>query len=218
MGVEAATSGDATEPPPPPRLLVFDLSGVICHWQPERRLAALAALSGRAPEIVHAYFWGGEPSFDVECDAGHVPLGAILNRVQTDLGIERQALLDAWRLAWEPDPAMLELVDEVVARRRVGVALFSNNGPTLGAALPAALPAVAQRFSLRLFSYQLGVAKPAPAAFTAAAARLGVPANRLLLIDDSPANVEGARTAGWAALRHASVAQTRASLADLLQS
>jgi putative hydrolase of the HAD superfamily len=46
------------------------------------------------------------------------------------------------------------------------------------------------------YSYELGLAKPDPAYFTAVADRLGVASERLLLLDDNAANVAGARSAG----------------------
>jgi putative hydrolase of the HAD superfamily len=51
-------------------------------------------------------------------------------------------------------------------------------------------------FDVSCYSYDLGVAKPDPAFFTRAADRIGADVETILFIDDNPANVEGARTAG----------------------
>ena len=49
------------------------------------------------------------------------------------------------------------------------------------------------------WSYEMGLAKPDPAYFTAIADRLGLAASQLLLVDDSPRNVAAARSVGLAA-------------------
>ncbi len=50
-------------------------------------------------------------------------------------------------------------------------------------------------------SFELGLAKPAPAAYEAVRQGLGVPADRLLFFDDGEVNVRAAREAGWHAVR-----------------
>lgn len=55
------------------------------------------------------------------------------------------------------------------------------------------------RFDAIHYSAAYGVGKPDPAFFTAVAAKLGSAPETLLLIDDSAANIEGARRAGWRA-------------------
>ncbi len=62
-------------------------------------------------------------------------------------------------------------------------------------------------------SCDLGERKPEAAFFTAVLAVLGVPADDCLLVDDSPANVAGARAAGLQAVQYSSVAQLRGELA-----
>lgn len=51
------------------------------------------------------------------------------------------------------------------------------------------------------WSYELGLAKPDPAYFTAIVGRLGLEPGEVLLVDDSARNVEAARSAGLAAER-----------------
>jgi putative hydrolase of the HAD superfamily len=51
-------------------------------------------------------------------------------------------------------------------------------------------------FDVSCYSYDLGVAKPDPAFFTRAAARIGADPSTILFIDDTAPNITGARTAG----------------------
>jgi len=59
--------------------------------------------------------------------------------------------------------------------------------------------ALKNRFEAIHYSAAYGVGKPDPAFFEAVAAKTGLAPETLLLIDDSAANIEGARRAGWRA-------------------
>jgi putative hydrolase of the HAD superfamily len=107
------------------------------------------------------------------------------------------AILDYWftrdlRL----DAAILDLAERL-AQGGVRQAVATNNEPRRvaflerEAALPRHLPILA--------SGRLGAAKPAPAFFAAAAEALETRPAEILLVDDHPANVGGARAAGWRA-------------------
>ena len=60
-----------------------------------------------------------------------------------------------------------------------------------------------------------GLRKPAPEAYAAAAAHLGVLPGALVLVDDRAANVEGARAAGLRALRFEGVGRLAEDLRGL---
>jgi putative hydrolase of the HAD superfamily len=55
-------------------------------------------------------------------------------------------------------------------------------------------------FDTSCYSYDLGFAKPDPAFFAEAARRIGAEPSTILFIDDTVANVEGARVAGLEAV------------------
>ena len=60
---------------------------------------------------------------------------------------------------------------------------------------------IADRFQKRMFSgTEVANGKPAPDLFLLAAARMGVEPSRALVIEDSPAGIEGARAAGMTAI------------------
>ncbi len=52
------------------------------------------------------------------------------------------------------------------------------------------------RFDLVLVSARIGTAKPDADVWPLAAERLGSPADRIVFVDDKPANVDAARAAG----------------------
>jgi HAD superfamily hydrolase (TIGR01509 family) len=119
-----------------------------------------------------------------------------------------------WALAFEPNKALLRLVDRV--RRQVRTGLLTNNSPLLQDSLPELLPEVHRRFDPLLFSYQFGALKPSAALFTAVLVQSGLPAQDILLIDDAPQNVEGARAVGMQACLFTSVARLRTDLTGLV--
>lgn len=183
---------------PPAHRLVMDLGGVTCRWLPDRRLAALADLSGLPAATIDAQVF--ESGWDDACERGRFVLDELLDQLTALLALTRSPATDellrsAWAQAFEPDPRVLALI----GRATCPTALFTNNGPLLEAALPADLPAVADAFDELVFSWHLGTTKPDPDAFAGAVERLGVDPATILFVDDSEANVEAARAAGWQA-------------------
>jgi len=68
-----------------------------------------------------------------------------------------------------------------------------------------------------LYSHELGLAKPDPAVYRVACARLGVEPGEVVFLDDVEANVATARELGWHAVLHRSTAQSIAAITELLE-
>jgi HAD superfamily hydrolase (TIGR01509 family) len=88
------------------------------------------------------------------------------------------------------------LLAALAGRARV-VAFTNDMAHWFGPDWPARFPAVA-RFDAVLEASALGVLKPDPAAFSAAAAALGEDPRRCLFVDDLAANLDGAAAVGMA--------------------
>ena len=197
----------------PAPLLVMDLGGVTCRWQPERRLAELSQLSGQpASAIDQAVF---ESGFDDAGERGRFTLEEFSATLLSLLGVaptvaSHDAVRACWAAAFEPDPAVLALIEAASGP----VTLFTNNGPLLELALDRELAEVGRLFDQLAFSWRLGTTKPEPEAFARVGARLGVDPGRLLLVDDSVANVDAARQAGWRTHHHTTALDLQARLSD----
>ncbi|MBL8160125.1 HAD-IA family hydrolase [Candidatus Saccharibacteria bacterium] len=70
-------------------------------------------------------------------------------------------------------------------------------------------------FDATAISGETGHAKPAPEAFTAIAAQLGVPPVQCLMVDDIGEYCEAARATGMQAIRYTSLISLKTSLASL---
>ena len=202
--------------PERPEALVLDLGGVAARWHPERRLTALAQLSGLPEATIDQLVF--ESGFDDAGERGRFTPDLFLAELRTLLGLTGDGagpdeLRAAWASAYEPAGPVLRLASGA----RCTTALLTNNGPLLEAALEHELADVGRAFDQHLFSWRLGAAKPDPAAFGAAADALGVAPERILFADDSQANVDAARAAGWQAVRFTTTLDLQAALtaADL---
>src|SRR5262249_19806912 len=120
-------------------------------------------------------------------DALDLVLGALDHR------IDAATLVRAWALAFEADADVLTILNA----RAETVVLFTNNGPIVDACLEGPLRPIKDACDGIICSWRLRAVKPDVEAFARFADTLGKTPDQLLLVDDSAANVEGARHVGW---------------------
>jgi HAD superfamily hydrolase (TIGR01509 family) len=132
-------------------------------------------------------------------------------------------VVDDWGLDLEPNAFLrefggwpeppyegaLELVTAVQATVPAG--FLSNMNAFQWAANYETIP-LTQAFAYRFLSFELGLVKPDVAVFDAVAARLPVPRERVLFLDDNAVNVEAAEDAGFGARHVRGVDGARAAL------
>lgn len=121
--------------------------------------------------------------------------------------VDPAGLLSRLFAGMRPEPAMLALASQL---RDMGlaVAVLSNSwGNTYPRQLLDSL------FHPVVISGEVGLRKPLPPIYELTCARLGLPASRVLFVDDAAPNVEGARAVGMPAILHTDPATTRAALA-----
>jgi 2-haloacid dehalogenase len=180
--------------------VVFDLGGVVVHWDP---VAAVAAAVGqeRAEEFVH----GGGFDFDAwnsAQDAGRpwADAQASAKASHPDLVDEIDAYLPNFPLTLRGlVPGTDEIVRSLHERGTRLVALTNWSAETIHHG-PEKFPDVFARFDDLVVSGAEGVAKPDPEIFAVLARRLGQPIEGVFYVDDSLRNVEAARAAGMDAV------------------
>lgn len=174
------------------RALLLDADGVVQLPAPSWRSSAMAlcADSGRADEFLGEIFAAERPCLSGELDFGDA-LRGVLHRWNSASSVEEA--LRVWTLI-DADSGVLELISELRATG-LRVALATNQQQHRARYMTAELGYL-DRFDHLLYSCRLGHAKPTPGYFVAALDVLGVPAHRVLFVDDHPENVDAARRCG----------------------
>ena len=199
--------------PARPRLLLFDLDGVLADYDRPARCAALARAAGAdADSMFEAMF--GEAGFEHASDRGDIGLQGSLDGLRARHGweIDAASFLDARRLSTRPRPDMLALCRTLSTQARIAV--FTNNGDWVGEHMHVIAPELPRLFGEAIVcSGQMRLSKPDPEAFLACLARLGdyAPAE-VLFIDDNAGNVAGAGAAGLDAVEFTHIHSLRHAL------
>lgn len=193
--------------------VLFDYGGVISQQQPEEDLARLAATAGCAAGEFTAAYWPHRRGYDLgDLDAGTFwqKVGSAIGRSFTPRQISNLTELDvhSWLHMQEQTVSLIEHVAAAGHR----LALLSNAPPEVAEAV-GGLP-VARQFEHLAFSCFLRKAKPDPACFDAALARLDTDPRHVTFLDDLPGNVAAAAAAGMRAIHFTGAARAAADLAS----
>jgi putative hydrolase of the HAD superfamily len=181
------------------RGLLFDYGGVIhdMRWDVARDLESAHGLPRHA--IVETLYrtatWKA-----LECGRGdrQAWLDEAHALLEARAGRALPRLHEAWRAAQGSIAVNVALIGTL--RRSYRTAILSNADASLPARLRALrLDALCEAV---VCSAEVGLAKPDPAIYRLAAARLGLPPEACLFVDDAEENVEAARQVGMAAVHH----------------
>jgi HAD superfamily hydrolase (TIGR01509 family) len=179
---------------PPVGLVAFDLAGVVCRFDAEHRLAVLGEAAGLAPEVVQKRIW--DAGIDTAGDLGELSADEMRDAVRAKLGlaVDNAELRALYISAFEPDAAVLAVVDRI--RLRVPAALLTNNGPLVLEAMEHELAEVGRRFDPWGFACRYGAEKPDPAIFRALCDEARVTPETVFFVDDSTEHVAAAQKLG----------------------
>lgn len=188
-----------------PKVLVFDLGGVILPLQPKRAHTAIQALAlagGKMPFDLRTW----QPLLD-SYEKGEMSSADFLARVCTELRCAEGAFLAAWNAILEPiPPAHMDLLRQL--SRQYRCVLLSNTNPLHMHWVERHL---LEMHGSTLFndvleqcflSFELGCRKPEEAIYAAVQQALGLDAASIWFIDDHPDNLQSASRAGWQTALH----------------
>jgi len=197
----------------PIETVLFDMDGVLAHYDFTRRLEVLAAGTGVSPtEIEERIFTSG---FDARADDGAYTAAEYMAEFSRLLGIpvSEELWLEARRAGMTPDLEVLALARDVGARAKT--AMLTNNGPVLRAHLDEVAPEVAAAFGAHaFFSCQFGTGKTSPAVFSLVLAEIDSRPATTLFIDDTPEYLRHAGTAGLRTHHFVGIDGLRAELSE----
>ena len=216
LPTDSTDSVDSPERVPlrPVTAVVLDVGNVLYAWE------AIGAVAGRVPTALWHEFCADADfgSLNARADAGE-PLGDIL----ADLVAahpDRPEWERIQRLYWDhfedsltgPVPGMAPLVDDLLA---AGAPLYAltNFNDVLFAASRRLMPQLA-RFHGVVVSGAEHLVKPDPALYRILLTRYGLDPACTLFVDDSPANIDGARGVGLRTHLFTGAGALRAALAD----
>jgi putative hydrolase of the HAD superfamily len=181
------------------KVLMVDVDGVVIrHPAGLRWDHHMRADLGLDPEVLQQRFFAIHFQDIVSGRADlHDRLGPVLADIAPQL--TSQALADYW---FAQDAHLDQsLLNDLAALRADGVPMHlatvqeHHRARYLWETLK-----LKDRFEAIHYAADYGVGKPDPAFFRAVEARTGLTAGDLLLLDDSPRNVEAARACGWSAV------------------
>lgn len=179
----------------PPRLVIFDMDDVLCHYDLGRRLRALSQISGKMPRDIRAAIW--DSGFEDDADSGGYPDADVyLAEFSYRIGhtITRQQWIAARRESMIPSSDVLALAEAIGKVSRL--AIYTNNGPIVKSSLDELFPEAAAIFKERYCSYEFGTKKPDPDSFTKLLTTIDISPSDTWFIDDKRSNVQGAKLAG----------------------
>jgi putative hydrolase of the HAD superfamily len=178
-----------------PKLVIFDMDDVLCHYDLGRRLRELATLADTTARDVRAAIW--DSGFEELADAGGYPDPDVyIAEFGQRLGypITKEQWIAARRIAMIPSADVLGLATKLSTQAML--AIYTNNGPLVKNHLDSLFPEAADLFGLRFCSFEFGTKKPDPESFTRLTAAIGQNPENCWFIDDKKSNVQGARMAG----------------------
>ena len=190
-----------------PKFLYFDLGNVLLYF--DHRLAArrLAALAGVDEHEVFEYVFASD--LNARCDAGLTsgPEFAAEFRERFPCPADDGAVFRAASEIFRVNVPMKGIVGQLrTAGHRLGI-LSNTCDMHFDWFASGRYQPIPEAFDVIVLSYQLRVSKPDRAIYEQAARQAGVAPEDVFYTDDIPANIEGARAAGFDAVLFTSAAQ-----------
>ena len=181
------------------KLFFFDFDKTLYAYDFRRRLPAMAAITGQSEYHLASTWWAA--GYERRAESGQWPLAdEYLAQFEEVTGA--RLTLEQWCAArQQASTPIAASLDALALAGTLGtVALLSNNPSPFAESLGVLAPEVAAAVGERsVISCALGIRKPDPAAFLAAAALVGADPADCFFADDAAANVDGAIAAGMTA-------------------
>lgn len=175
------------------RFVYFDVNGCLVRFY-HRAFARIAEDSGVAADVVERACW----HYNDDICKGIITMAEFNKLVGDRIGVEHFSWQEYYLEAAEAVPGMKELVSWTAERYKTG--LLTNIMPGLLKGLQAQGKVPTLPYDALIDSSQVGVVKPQAHMFEIAEAQADVPPEHILLIDDTPSNLQAAGERGWHAM------------------
>jgi putative hydrolase of the HAD superfamily len=197
----------------PGRLVLFDYGNVITRPQSDADRAALLELADVPGDRFWPAYWADRNALD----HGRLSVRDYWLGIGLACGVRWAAgrLQELWAAdlrSWTTaDPDVVAVLDEL-HEGGTRLAVLSNAGLDYALLRFSPLAALVERVFL---SAELGLLKPDPAIYLRVAEDLGIPADRIVFVDDRAGNVAGAESVGMTGHVFTGAAGLRAFLLEL---
>lgn len=170
--------------------IYFDVNGCLVHFY-QRAFTKLSADTGAPADLVEAAFW----HYNDEACRGRLSMSDFNAKLAERLGIAKVNWQDYYLETVEPIEQMQAVLNWASERYKVG--LLTNIMPGLLTAMRRAGRVPDLPYDAIVDSSEIGAIKPEAEIYKTATERAGVPAEEILLIDDSRVNLMAAEKFGW---------------------
>ncbi len=195
------------------KAVVFDVGGVLLRTEDRAPRTELEQRLGLAPGTIEAEIINGERGHAAQ--RGEGTLAELWAWAGQRYGLSTNATAQMQRDYWGGDRLHAALIDYVrTLRPRYQTAIISNAFDDLTALLTET-HAIADAFDVIVGSAYEGMMKPDAEIYERTLSRLGRAPAEAVFIDDSMANIEGARTVGMHAIHYMPDVDVPAELAKL---
>ena len=194
------------------RAVVFDYGMVLTGPPAPEAHAALLRITGLDAARFKSLYWPNRQAYDEGQLTGLAFWQKFVREAGLNLSqaaVEELSLWDA-RMWTTCNPAMLAW-QLALKKRGLLTAILSNMGDNVLDNMKREFDWL-PRFDVRVWSYQLRMAKPAPAIYRHLLKELGTRPEETLFLDDRQVNVEAAQALGMKALLFTTVEQLRIDL------
>lgn len=174
-------------------LIAFDLGNVLCSVDEQSVSEQLALLSGKTPQQVHQTVFA--QTLKLEFERGIISFQQHAERAiqSLEVDISLDEFTDIYDSVLIPTESMFPLVDRIAKTHRI--ALVSNTSEPHWHAAERFLP-FSSKLNPVVVSYAVGAMKPEHAFYESLLERCGIPASKILFVDDLSVNIEGAEANG----------------------
>jgi glucose-1-phosphatase len=179
--------------------LLFDIGGVVVDIDFGRAFRAWSDASGESVEVIRSRF-EADPAF-ARYELGQLGDSEYIESLRRTLhlDISDRTLLQGWLdVLLGPVPGVEILLENASAQ--FPLYALSNSNPSHWRVCSARYPAVLGFFDDVFVSFQLGVRKPDPRAYTYALDHISCRPSEVLFFDNSVVNVRAARDLGMPAM------------------
>jgi len=183
-----------------PKFLYFDLGNVLLFFDHKKAARQLAALAGVDEQAIYEHVFKTDLNF--RCDAGEVGKEEFcrLFRERFPCRASDEALIRASSDIFRVNTPMKAITAQLeAAGHRLGI-LSNTCDMHYDFFSDGRFSTIAESFEVVVLSYKLRLMKPDVAIYLEAARLAGVEPSEVFYVDDLPANIEGAKAAGFDAV------------------